>query len=238
MWEAESRARLQAQRPLIADAVHESASGVDMFVDMRQSGFINTSTTVHGDDASSGQETPKSNSSLVADSSVIPSVSSTSSSVPLEPTPLQHEEVAVPPMSSSLVEVISSIASMASYETRLTATLTQTQLTSEHPPTHAPGSHPSPTLSSLSTQHVPSVSQAQHTYSSAVYTNVHSPMPSGESIFGTIMNRLTVLEANHTLYVQYVAEQTVGVRDVLRKLGEEVGRLESIVSTTQPLSFP
>lgn len=57
-------------------------------------------------------------------------------------------------------------------------------------------------------------------------------MPSGESIFGTIMNRLTVLEANHTLYAQYVAEQTVGVRDVLRKLGEEVGRLESIVSAT------
>ena len=46
------------------------------------------------------------------------------------------------------------------------------------------------------------------------------------------MNRLTVLEANHTLYAQYVEAQTAGVREVLRKLGEEVGRLESIVSAT------
>lgn len=44
------------------------------------------------------------------------------------------------------------------------------------------------------------------------------------------MNRLTTLEANHTLYARYVAEQTTGVREVLRKLNEEVGRLESVVS--------
>jgi hypothetical protein len=52
----------------------------------------------------------------------------------------------------------------------------------------------------------------------------------GESIYRTIMNRLTALEANHTLYARYVEEQTVGVRDMLRRLGEEVGRLEGIVS--------
>lgn len=180
---------------------------------------------------------PKPNSSLAMNTSLTPSVSSTSSivSVPLEPTPLQQEDVTVPPMSSSLVEVISSIASIVSHETPLTTMLTEPQPTGEHPLTHAAGSQPSPTPSSLSTQqHGPPVSTASqaHAYSSAVYTNVHSPMPSGESIFGTIMNRLTVLEANHTLYAQYVAEQTVGVRDVLRKLGEEVGRLESIVSAT------
>ena len=44
------------------------------------------------------------------------------------------------------------------------------------------------------------------------------------------MNRLTTLEANHTLYSRYVEEQTAGVREVLRKLNEEVGRLESVVS--------
>jgi hypothetical protein len=44
------------------------------------------------------------------------------------------------------------------------------------------------------------------------------------------MNRLTALEANHTLYARYVEEQTAGVRDMLKRLGEEVGRLESIVS--------
>ena len=44
------------------------------------------------------------------------------------------------------------------------------------------------------------------------------------------MNRLTALEANHTLYARYVEEQTSGVRDVLKRLGEDVGRLEGIVS--------
>jgi hypothetical protein len=44
------------------------------------------------------------------------------------------------------------------------------------------------------------------------------------------MNRLTALEANHTLYARYVEEQTAGVRDMLKRLGEEVGRLEGIVS--------
>lgn len=62
----------------------------------------------------------------------------------------------------------------------------------------------------------------------------HPPMPpvatGGESIYRTIMNRLTALEANHTLYARYVEEQTAGVRDMLKRLGEEVGRIEGIVS--------
>ncbi|KAG6850206.1 hypothetical protein H0H93_016385 [Arthromyces matolae] len=53
--------------------------------------------------------------------------------------------------------------------------------------------------------------------------------PGGESIYRTIMNRLTALEANHTLYVRYVEQQTSGVREVLRRMGEDVGRLEGIV---------
>lgn len=50
---------------------------------------------------------------------------------------------------------------------------------------------------------------------------------SGESIYRTIMNRLTALEANHTLYTRYVEQQTSGVRDVLKRLGEDIGRLEA-----------
>lgn len=61
-------------------------------------------------------------------------------------------------------------------------------------------------------------------------THAPSPPQSGESIYRTIMNRLTTLEANHSLYARYVEEQTAGVREVLRKLNEEVGRLESVVS--------
>lgn len=51
----------------------------------------------------------------------------------------------------------------------------------------------------------------------------------GESIYRTIMNRLTALEGNTTLYARYVEEQTAGMREVLRRLGEDVGRLEGIV---------
>ncbi|RDB14574.1 hypothetical protein Hypma_016297 [Hypsizygus marmoreus] len=50
----------------------------------------------------------------------------------------------------------------------------------------------------------------------------------GESIYRTIMNRLTALEANHTLYTRYVEQQMGGVRELLRRLGEDVGRLEGI----------
>ena len=52
----------------------------------------------------------------------------------------------------------------------------------------------------------------------------------GESIYRTIMNRLTALEANTTLYARYVEEQTTGMREVLRRLTEDLGRLEGIVS--------
>jgi hypothetical protein len=44
------------------------------------------------------------------------------------------------------------------------------------------------------------------------------------------MNRLTALELNHTLHARYVEQQTSGVREMLRRLGEDVGRLEGIVS--------
>lgn len=224
MWEAESHTRLQEQTPLIAEA----RSSVQVFVDILESGSINTSTTAPGKDSSEHEifTTSMPNSSFATEPSLAPSASSTSSlpSTPPKPTPFQ---VTLPPVSSSLVEVISSIASIMSHETPFATTLTQ----SEHPPTRAPESQPSSSPSSLSTQHGSTVSTAPQ-HSSVVHTSTHSPMPSGESIFGTIMNRLTVLEANHTLYAQYVEAQTAGVREVLRKLGEEVGRLESIVSAT------
>lgn len=57
-----------------------------------------------------------------------------------------------------------------------------------------------------------------------------SPVPSGESIYRTIMNRLAMLETNTTLYQRYVEEQTLQVREALRRLEEDVGRLEGIVS--------
>lgn len=54
--------------------------------------------------------------------------------------------------------------------------------------------------------------------------------PTGESIYRTIMNRLTAVENNQTLYMKYVEQQNGAIRDVIRRLGEDVGRLEGIVS--------
>lgn len=68
------------------------------------------------------------------------------------------------------------------------------------------------------------------------YVPPSAPVSSGgESIYRTIMNRLTALEANTTLYARYVEEQTAGMREVLRRLTEDIGRLEGIVSV---LVFP
>lgn len=56
------------------------------------------------------------------------------------------------------------------------------------------------------------------------------PISTGENIYRTIMNRLVALEGNTTLYARYVEEQTAGMREVLRRLTEDIGRLEGIVS--------
>lgn len=97
-------------------------------------------------------------------------------------------------------------------------------------PTQAPRTTPVISLSST------------HTASSVPLSVVPqvSPHPpqmatGGESIYRTIMNRLTALEGNTTLYARYVEEQTTGVREVLRRLGEDVGRLEGIGKAQQQM---
>lgn len=60
--------------------------------------------------------------------------------------------------------------------------------------------------------------------------NMPALSSSGESIFRTIMTRLTALETNSSLVLRYVEEQTRSLRDALRKVEEDVGRLEGLVS--------
>jgi len=52
-----------------------------------------------------------------------------------------------------------------------------------------------------------------------------------ESIYSIIMNRLTAIESNHTLYTRYIDQQNSVIREVIKRLGEDVGRLEGNVST-------
>ncbi|KAH7334758.1 UNC-like C-terminal-domain-containing protein [Rhizoctonia solani] len=66
-------------------------------------------------------------------------------------------------------------------------------------------------------------------------THVATPMPStgGESIYRTIWNRLDMLERNSTLSLRYVEEQNQSVRQALRRLEEEVGRLRALTNREQ-----
>ena len=84
-------------------------------------------------------------------------------------------------------------------------------------------------LSRPSTTSTPSTAAPSPTPSIPLHVPFPPAATGGESIYRTIMNRLTALEANHTLYARYVEEQTAGVRDLLRRLGEDVGRVEAIV---------
>jgi len=82
---------------------------------------------------------------------------------------------------------------------------------------------------------IPSHSSIPSTQNSSSVVQSHSPPPSplpaaGESIYRTIMNRLTAVENNQTLYMKYVEQQNGAIRDMIRRLGEDMGRLEGIVS--------
>jgi hypothetical protein len=59
--------------------------------------------------------------------------------------------------------------------------------------------------------------------------------PGGESVYRMILNRLSNVEGNQTLYARYVEDQARSANDRLRILEEEVGRLGAFVSTFIPL---
>jgi hypothetical protein len=105
------------------------------------------------------------------------------------------------------------------------------------------GSDPTPKAASAPASDAPAAAASSVTTSttkttvssgstvSALSTTSLVPAPAGgESIYRTIMNRLTALEANHTLYARYVEEHTGAVREMLRRVGEDLGRAEGVVS--------
>jgi hypothetical protein len=91
--------------------------------------------------------------------------------------------------------------------------------------------------SSISITHTPSLASSTKTTIVTVSSSIKS-MPSShgtsngagsESIYRTIMNRLTVLETNSSLGIRYIEEQTRSVREALKRLEQDVGRLENMV---------
>ena len=146
-------------------------------------------------------------------------------------------------LSHSLSTPSTSLASQKIHEI-IASSDTHTQKASS-PPLDLPTSHPyQPEAAAESRTNNTTIVNTDHSrHASSSTSPTHSPSsispPSlppvptgGESIYRTIMNRLTALEANHSLYTRYIEEQTASVRDVLKRLGEDVGRVEAIVSIT------
>ncbi|RDX48854.1 hypothetical protein OH76DRAFT_1351776 [Lentinus brumalis] len=99
---------------------------------------------------------------------------------------------------------------------------------------HSDSASHAPPHSSHSSSSIRSSTATPNASSSSAISASHNPPPApaastgGESIYRTIMNRLTALEGSTTLYARYVEEQTAGMREVLRRLTEDIGRLEGI----------
>lgn len=136
-----------------------------------------------------------------------------SSSPPVDAEPVPATATNPPQSSPSVVSHPASNSSQSTSIPTPHTTEVTPSVTARSPPPPSP-SQPSPVIS-LGTQ------------------ALMPPPPvggsGGESIYRTIMNRIVMLELNATLHARYVEESTVGVRELLKRLTEEVGRLEGIV---------
>ncbi|KAK0460009.1 UNC-like C-terminal-domain-containing protein [Desarmillaria tabescens] len=148
------------------------------------------------------------------------------------------------PITASSTETVSFSGRDPSYESDIHSTDTAQPSSTVHRPASTSFTDSASTNSTSDSDGHSSASAAGGTSSSASQTAttivtasgsnnipIPPPMPpttGGESIYRTIMNRLTALEGNHTLYARYVEEQTTGVREMLRRLGEDVGRLDGL----------
>ncbi|XP_006462805.1 hypothetical protein AGABI2DRAFT_119644 [Agaricus bisporus var. bisporus H97] len=100
----------------------------------------------------------------------------------------------------------------------------------------SPASHPNTantiTSSPVETNVLPTCTTSSTVLMSTPVSGSQGSLPlsvsGGESIFRTIMNRVLELESNHTLYEQYMAQQQFLVREALKRLGEDIGRLEGV----------
>ncbi|OJA10371.1 hypothetical protein AZE42_08711 [Rhizopogon vesiculosus] len=252
IWEEESRSRAHAQVkdfPSITEPlpISSGAAELNKFMDELQARDIPPAYHLDASPPTITLESPAHMSSQATNAAnrMSNSISSSSrfqirgsQSAPSAPvitldvtdsTSMQHPTTSAssPPVlsetrtTSSLDSAISSIASV---------------LSNDNPSTHSDlTSSGVPNTSNIPISLSQSSSLSHHTPATNTVAIAHptfSNLPpvgsGGESIYRTIMTRLTLLEANHSLYVRYVEEQTAGVRDVLRRLGEDIGRLESI----------
>ncbi|KAG1739586.1 UNC-like C-terminal-domain-containing protein [Suillus lakei] len=249
IWEEESRTLARAQAQVFSSIaeplpINSGGSELNKFMDELEARGIpsaypldtapptikapsTTHTSLSNSQASKPvNRTPSSVNSSSQSTTSSPAISLTDSAIMQQPTPsatsksVLSSETSVTPFFDSLV---SSTASLSSNESSSTQSI---HVISSGVP-HTSNIESFLSQSSPSSAHY---GPFANTLSTAPPT-LSTPPPvgsSGESIYRTIMTRLTLLEANHSLYTRYVEDQAAGVREVLRRLGEDIGRLQSV----------
>lgn len=228
LWEAESRAKMEAS--LKDTQIHSATESVDSSPSIDQ-----TSASVYTSDEFSSKEEPTHFISVLSTngtenelpSSVagITGESSHSTNTYLSPQLVITRPPGYEVFPSSSLPISASVS------------VTPSPLVSMS--NHSIESSLLPPHNGTSLSLLPFVSPTTTRPSSSIFvtasplSTVHSSLPmaisGGESIYRMIMNRLTSIEKNHTLYEQYMAQQQNIVRETLKRMGEDIGRLEGLV---------
>ncbi|KAJ7051823.1 UNC-like C-terminal-domain-containing protein [Mycena amicta] len=166
-------------------------------------------------ESSSGSSSPSSSSSSMS--------TTTSSSVTEQAkiqTPFESEGATSSKAASYSSTSVPSSATISSVSSTLTSTSAEVS------------------SSTLTDSEIPPLAPSVASVASASTTPSSNPNPNSNSIYRTIMNRLSALEANHTLfshymeehrvYTRYVEEHTAAVRELLRRVSEDMGRAEGV----------
>ncbi|CAL1713663.1 unnamed protein product [Somion occarium] len=150
---------------------------------------------------------------------------------PLKTKKERHRTVSVPVSQDTVSSSVSSATTSSTISSSMSSSSFNVSATTlESSSSVSSSSAPSSVLSNSSSIHSSrSITTPIPVNTPQSLTVVAPPITTGgESIYRTIMNRLSALDTNTTLYARYVEEQIAGVREVLRRVGEDVGRLEGI----------
>jgi hypothetical protein len=182
-----------------------------------------------GSETSIGSTNSSVNSTIMATPNSIPKPNPTLDSSPsLAPSTPSPNQVST---QDSRSDSPSPSSSHSDQQPTQTSTEVSTPAGSASPSVTGDSNDPSNTVSSsapsarLSSTYVPRLVSSPYLIAAQAVTQV----PSGESVFRTIANRISALESNTTLYMQYVEVQNRSIKEAIRKLEEDVGRLAGIV---------
>ncbi|KZV87891.1 hypothetical protein EXIGLDRAFT_773186 [Exidia glandulosa HHB12029] len=144
-------------------------------------------------------------------------------------------------VATSNASTATSARALDSTVTSATASTSATSVDAAHATISSSAQSPSNTVASNGSASASTSTPATTTATTKAAPPPPPPPPAkptltpGDSIYRTIMNRLTLLEGNSTLVMRFVEQQAINIRDALRRLEEDVGRLDGITKSQQTL---